>query len=250
VVGATAPSMTKAKTVSFQRSAAKTLLGQASSGTRAAWSRWSWHPARIQASALRTMSDGNVRPPLRFRQLAEDGGQDAAVAVVVEFDRRVDSDAHAKFFRRAVRTRCANGPIPRPVVGCRRDRRSQKLLRRLVRAIPRNAGRKLQRQNAHPTRLLRWMRSKLVAQHRLNAEELRSFWRPNRGCFRCRIPRGQNDQRRFILFIPHGGVVDGMISLPGSSRVTPPSVRCQKVSDADVGERAARHYAVVARREP
>ena len=136
-------------------------------------------------------ADNELSTPRSLRQqLPQHRLQDAAVAVVVQLDRRVDADASRERLGRAV------GRLGRD-----RDRRSRLELVVQARDVEHlfaasgpataRSGRwtNSSGRTPMPTRLLRWIRSKLDGDHRADAQQVACPWRPSRGCCRCRIPR-------------------------------------------------------------
>ena len=148
--------------------------------------------------------------PLRRReQLAEHGLQDAAVAVVVEFDRRVDADLGGETRCRAVGAGGARPSASAP--GCsRRPGRG-------CRTSPRRSGRATARSGPcgnssgstpMPTRLLRWIRSKLAAITARTPSRIRALGGPVAAAAGAVLRAGQDDQRHAFGLVLHGRVVD------------------------------------------
>ena len=97
------------------------------------------------------------------------------------------------------------------------------------------------------TRLLRWMRSKLTAITARTPKQERALGRPVAARARAVLAAGQHHQRHALGFVLHRRVVDRHLLAVGHvPRDAAFGARRQQVADADVGERAARHHAVVA----
>ena len=98
-----------------------------------------------------------------------------------------------------------------------------------------------------PTRLLRWMRSKLLADDGAHAEQARAFGGPiARRSGAVRIA-GENDERDGFFGVAHGGVENrqrlAVGVMDGEAAFAPAG---HFVFDADIGEGAAHHHFVVA----
>ena len=134
------------------------------------------------------------------------------------------------------------------VAGCRRAWGSRRLLRRLrptdchVTFGANSSGRM-----PIITRLLRWMRSKLAAIATRTPWRNGPFGGPVAAGAAAVFGAGEDDRRRAFGFVFHGGVVDrhdfAVGQVAGDAAF---GAGGEQVADADVGERAAGHHAVVA----
>src|SRR5215470_10336204 len=180
-------------------------------------------------------------------QLTQHVRQDAAMPVVIDLDRRIYAQLHRNLFSGAVRAaydqldillRLDPAAEPGDVEGFRAVE---------VERLRADAFFELQRQHAHSDQVAAVNALEALGDDRSHAQQSRPFRRPIARAARAVLLAGDYDQRRPFGLILHRGVVDAhLLAARIMSRHAAFHAGDHQVLDAHVGERAARHDAVVA----
>src|SRR5436190_2247424 len=204
------------------------------------------HPPRARERA-RARARARIREVLRRHQLPEHERQDAAVHVVVDFDRRVDAHDDGDFVGRS-------GAAMNPQRGLLHRTQSAfdaDDVERL-RAVERQRLRarsfvELQRENAHADEVGAVNALEALGDDGADAEEARAFGGPIAGTAGAVFLSCDHDERRLRLHVTHRRVVDRH---PFAGRIVHRhaafDARHHQVLDAHVRERAAGHHLIVA----
>ena len=113
--------------------------------------------------------------------------------------------------------------------------------------MPRDVGRELERQDAHDHEVAAVDAFEARGDGGADAQEERAFGGPVAAGAAAVFGAGEDDHRRAFGFVFHGGVVDrhdlAVGQVAGDAAF---GAGGEQVADADVGERAAGHHAIVA----